>query len=160
MSYILDFIKNVKENFRMEQITDIQVEKGLELRKAGKTVKQIMKELNLDIASEYLVMASELLEYKSRSLLPKKENVSDEYELTFIIGAEPNNPPNSADSPTPFPITGIILTAVVFLLIIPIAISSAIIPAIVVVGVSPGIAIISKPTEQTEVIASNLSKVK
>ena len=39
-----------------------------------------MKELNLDIASEYLVMASELLEYKSRSLLPKKENVSDEYE--------------------------------------------------------------------------------
>ena len=32
-----------------------------------------MKELNLDIASEYLVMASELLEYKSRSLLPKKE---------------------------------------------------------------------------------------
>lgn len=31
-----------------------------------------MKELNLDIASEYLVMATELLEYKSRSLLPKK----------------------------------------------------------------------------------------
>lgn len=31
-----------------------------------------MEELNLDIASEYLVMASELLEYKSRSLLPKK----------------------------------------------------------------------------------------
>lgn len=39
-----------------------------------------MKELNLDIASEYLVMASELLEYKSKSLLPKKENVEDEYE--------------------------------------------------------------------------------
>lgn len=31
-----------------------------------------MEELNLDIASEYLVMATELLEYKSRSLLPKK----------------------------------------------------------------------------------------
>ena len=31
-----------------------------------------MEELNLDIASEYLVMASDLLEYKSRSLLPKK----------------------------------------------------------------------------------------
>ena len=55
---------------------------------------------------------------------------------------------------------GIILTAVVFLLIIPIAISSAIIPAIVEVGVSPAIAIISSPTEQTQVIASNLSKVK
>lgn len=39
-----------------------------------------MKELNLDIASEYLVMASELLEYKSKSLLPKKENIEDEYE--------------------------------------------------------------------------------
>jgi len=39
-----------------------------------------MKELNLDIASEYLVMASELLEYKSKSLLPKKEESTDEYE--------------------------------------------------------------------------------
>lgn len=39
-----------------------------------------MKELNLDIASEYLVMASELLEYKSKSLLPKKESAVDEYE--------------------------------------------------------------------------------
>lgn len=39
-----------------------------------------MEELNLDIASEYLVMASELLEYKSRSLLPKKEDDVDNYE--------------------------------------------------------------------------------
>lgn len=39
-----------------------------------------MEELNLDIASEYLVMASELLEYKSRSLLPKKEIEPDLYE--------------------------------------------------------------------------------
>lgn len=39
-----------------------------------------MKNLNLDIASEYLVMASELLEYKSKSLLPKKENSADEIE--------------------------------------------------------------------------------
>ena len=39
-----------------------------------------MKELNLDIASEYLVMASELLEYKSKSLLPKKESKEEEYE--------------------------------------------------------------------------------
>lgn len=38
-----------------------------------------MKELNLDIASEYLVMASELIEYKSRSLLPKKEDISDDF---------------------------------------------------------------------------------
>jgi segregation and condensation protein A len=39
-----------------------------------------MEELNLDVASEYLVMASELLEYKSRSLLPKAEVEDDEYE--------------------------------------------------------------------------------
>lgn len=39
-----------------------------------------MEELNLDIASEYLVMATELLEYKSRSLLPKKENDDKEEE--------------------------------------------------------------------------------
>ena len=31
-----------------------------------------MEEMNLDIASEYLVMASELIEYKSRSLLIQK----------------------------------------------------------------------------------------
>lgn len=33
-----------------------------------------MEELNLNIASEYLVMASDLLQIKSRTLLPKKEN--------------------------------------------------------------------------------------
>ncbi len=40
-----------------------------------------MKEMNLDIASEYLVTASELIEMKSRYLLPKppKED-NDEYE--------------------------------------------------------------------------------
>jgi segregation and condensation protein A len=41
-----------------------------------------MKKLNLDVASEYLVMASELIEIKSKKLLPKSndnEN-SDEYE--------------------------------------------------------------------------------
>lgn len=40
-----------------------------------------MEELNLDIASEYLVMAAELLEIKSLTLLPKKEDLNtDEYE--------------------------------------------------------------------------------
>ena len=37
-----------------------------------------MEEMNLDIASEYLVMASELIEYKSRSLLRQKDE--DEIE--------------------------------------------------------------------------------
>ncbi len=40
-----------------------------------------MESLNLSIASEYLVMAAELLEMKSRSLLPsKKDEEDDEYE--------------------------------------------------------------------------------
>ena len=40
-----------------------------------------MKELNLEIASEYLVMASELIEMKSKMLLPKKrEKEEDGYE--------------------------------------------------------------------------------
>ncbi len=37
-----------------------------------------MEELNLDIASSYLVMASELLEIKSRMLLPKQEDDEEE----------------------------------------------------------------------------------
>lgn len=41
----------------------------------------IMQELNLDIASEYLVMASELIEMKSRNLLPSSiNNDDDDYE--------------------------------------------------------------------------------
>jgi len=36
-----------------------------------------LEELNLNIASEYLVMAAELIEMKSRTLLPRKEEVVD-----------------------------------------------------------------------------------
>ena len=39
-----------------------------------------MEEMNLNIASEYLVMAAELIEMKSNSLLPKKEVEEDDYE--------------------------------------------------------------------------------
>ena len=38
------------------------------------------KLLNLDIASEYLIMASELIEIKSSLLLPKSKIEEDEYE--------------------------------------------------------------------------------
>ena len=37
-----------------------------------------MEELNLNIASEYLVMASDLLEMKSRTLIPKNEETQEE----------------------------------------------------------------------------------
>ena len=39
-----------------------------------------IEEMNLDVASEYLVMAAELIELKSRTLLPKPEVDVDEYE--------------------------------------------------------------------------------
>lgn len=39
-----------------------------------------MEELNLDIASSYLVMAASLIEMKSATLLPKKEVDEDDYE--------------------------------------------------------------------------------
>lgn len=40
-----------------------------------------MEELNLNVASEYLVMAAELMEIKSSTLLPKREvEYEDEYE--------------------------------------------------------------------------------
>ena len=40
----------------------------------------LMEEMNLNIASEYLVMAAELIEIKSASILPNKETEEDEYE--------------------------------------------------------------------------------
>lgn len=39
-----------------------------------------MEEMNLDIASSYLVMASELLEIKSKLLLPRQEKIEEEEE--------------------------------------------------------------------------------
>ena len=42
--------------------------------------KNIYEELNINVASSYIVMAAELMEIKSASLLPKNEIVDDEYE--------------------------------------------------------------------------------
>ncbi len=39
---------------------------------------KLMKDMNLDIASEYLVMASELIEMKSRFLLPRVDKEEDD----------------------------------------------------------------------------------
>ena len=59
-------------------IYDIKVE---EITKQYLDYIQAMKDLNLSVASEYLVMASELVEMKSKMLLPKpKEDTLDEYE--------------------------------------------------------------------------------
>ena len=63
-----------KDNIKIE---DIEIEKITEqylsfIRK--------MQEINLNIASEYLVMAAELIEMKSYILLPKKEKEQEEID--------------------------------------------------------------------------------
>ena len=80
--------------------------------------------------------------------------------LTFMTGPLPNRPPNSSSSPTVLPIAGMTRTAVVLELTMPMAASSAMIPEITSEEVSPGIAIISRPTEQTAVIASSLVRLR
>jgi len=66
----------IKEN--NIDIYEIKIE---EITKQYLDYIKVMKDLNLSVASEYLVMASELLEMKSKMLLPrKKEEEKDEYE--------------------------------------------------------------------------------
>lgn len=66
----------IKEN--NIDIYDIKIE---EITKQYLEYIKAMKEMNLSVASEYLVMASELIEMKSKMLLPKKQDViKDEYE--------------------------------------------------------------------------------
>src|SRR5437764_15455805 len=77
--------------------------------------------------------------------------------LTGMMGALPNRPPYSTISPTSPPGTGMMRTAVVLLFITPMAISSAMIAAIVSAEVDPGTATMSMPAEQTLVQASNFS---
>src|SRR5688572_32174265 len=74
---------------------------------------------------------------------------ADENRLTAMIGALPSRPPNSTMSPTSRPGTGIIRTAVVLLFMTPMAISSAMMAAIVSADVDPGTATMSIPTEHT-----------
>ena len=67
-------------------------------------------------------------------------------------------PPNCTMSPGFLPGTGMRRVAVVLLLIMPMAASSARMAERVAADVSPGTAIMSRPTEHTQVMASNFSK--
>ena len=58
-------------------ICDISIE---EITKQYLDYITAMEKLDLDIASEYLIMAAELIEIKSSMLLPKPEITDDEYE--------------------------------------------------------------------------------
>lgn len=78
MDLLLHLIK--KDNI---DIIDISIEK---ITKQYLDYIEEMENLNLDIASEYLIMAAELLEIKSSKLLPKQENdeVEEDLEANFI----------------------------------------------------------------------------
>jgi len=72
----LDLLLHLIKKSKME-IFDVEISEI-----TNQYIKYIeeMTELNLDIASEYLVMASELIEMKSRKLLPLKEENNEETE--------------------------------------------------------------------------------
>ena len=65
----LDLLLHLIKTSKMD-IYDIKVE---EITKQYVDFINKQKEMNLDVASEYLVMASELIELKSRMLLPRTE---------------------------------------------------------------------------------------
>ena len=70
MDLLLHLIKEAKMDI-MDIKLEIIIDEYLDYIKK-------MEEMNLDIASSYLVMASELIEIKSRMLLPKAEDEEEE----------------------------------------------------------------------------------
>lgn len=74
----LDLLLHLIKKSKME-ILDIEIS---DITNKYLTYIKEMQDMNLDIASEYLVMASELIEMKSRKLLPNNnENNEDEEEI-------------------------------------------------------------------------------
>lgn len=72
----LDLLLHLIKEAKMS-VFDFSVE---EIVKSYLDYINAMKEMDLTIASSYLVMASELIELKSRMLLPKKETEEEEEE--------------------------------------------------------------------------------
>ncbi len=72
LDLLLHLIKENKMN-----IMDIEIEK---ITDQYLKFLEEQEKLNLEIASEYLVLASELLEIKSRLLLPRQELVEEDVE--------------------------------------------------------------------------------
>jgi len=72
----LDLLLHLIKKSKME-IFDVEIS---EITKEYLKFINEMNEMNLDIASEYLVMAAELIEIKSRKLLPSKEDENSEEE--------------------------------------------------------------------------------
>ena len=76
----LDLLLHLIKKSKME-IFDIEIS---EITNQYLKYIESMSEMNLDIASEYLVMASELIEMKSRKLLPNKKDEEESSEEELI----------------------------------------------------------------------------
>ena len=72
----LDLLLHLIKKSKME-IFDIEISETNQYLNYIKS----MTDMNLDIASEYLVMASELIEMKSKKLLPKNEEKEEDEEV-------------------------------------------------------------------------------
>lgn len=72
----LDLLLHLIKQSKME-ITEIKI---LDITKQYLDYIDAMEQMNLDIASEYLIMASELIEMKSNMLLPNRKTEEDDYE--------------------------------------------------------------------------------
>ena len=75
LDLLLHLIKESKMN-----IMDIEIEK---ITEQYINYLNLQEEMNLEVASEYLVMASELIELKSKMLLPNPKNDEGEEEPYF-----------------------------------------------------------------------------
>ena len=73
----LDLLLHLIKKSKM-QIFDIEIS---EITNQYLNYIKSMTDMNLDIASEYLVMASELIEMKSKKLLPKSEEKEEDEEV-------------------------------------------------------------------------------
>lgn len=81
----LDLLLHLIKTSEME-IQDIKIE---EITNQYLQFLRAMEEMNLDVASEYLEMATELMLIKSRSLLPRiTEAVTDETEIFDLKGLQ------------------------------------------------------------------------
>lgn len=72
----LDLLLHLIKQSKME-ITDIKIS---DITEQYLDYIEAMEQMNLDIASEYLIMASELIEIKSHMLLPNTKIEEDDYE--------------------------------------------------------------------------------
>ena len=72
----LDLLLHLIKESKMD-IMDIQIE---EITEQYVSFIRSQQKLNLDVSSEYLVMAAELIEIKSRMLLPVNKEIDDEEE--------------------------------------------------------------------------------